>query len=73
MENLKRIEAQKKLKELLESFDKSYIKQMFIEGEKLGLFGPNQSQNFQYIHEGYKYLINRQRFIPYGQGVKFGS
>ena len=73
MENLKRLEAQKRLKELLETFDKTYIKQMFEEGEKMGLFGINQKQNFQYPHEGYVYTITRQKFIPYGPGLKIGG
>lgn len=73
MENLKKLEAQKRLKALLETFDMTYIKQMFEEGEKMGLFGINQRQYYQYTHEGYVYILSRQRFIPYGPGLKIGG
>ncbi|MDH3324038.1 MAG: hypothetical protein OEL89_00205 [Candidatus Peregrinibacteria bacterium] len=49
-----------RLQELLEAFDKDYIKECFEEGIKMKVFGGKLVQNYQYVHEGWIYTISRQ-------------
>jgi len=60
-----------KLKYLINSFDKKYIKELFEEGEKVNLFNGKQQQNYQYPFEGWTYTISRKPFVdPYSQLMK---
>jgi len=49
-----------RLKWLLDSFDKKYIKELFEEGEKVDIFNGKQQQNYQYLFEGWVYTISRK-------------
>ncbi len=44
---------------LMESFDKKYIEEIFREGEKMGLWKRDETQNLQYDYNGYRYVFSR--------------
>jgi hypothetical protein len=55
-----------KIQVLMESFDKKYIEELFREGEKLvlgdgkvGLWKPDERQNYQYEYNGFLYTLSR--------------
>ncbi|HEY0087264.1 MAG TPA: hypothetical protein VGB37_00380 [Candidatus Lokiarchaeia archaeon] len=58
MENIQ--QKKSRLQQLLESFDKKYIEELFLEGLKEGVHNPNNKRNwYQYDYNGYRYTINR--------------
>lgn len=60
-----------RLKWLLESFDKKYVKSLFEEGEKVNLFAQKQRENFQYTFNGWTYTLSRYKTPdPYDQLLK---